>query len=217
MIDLYCERLGSGLLAEPVNAATNVAYIISAWALWRFAARLKTPSAAVMVLTALMVAVGIGSALFHTFATSWARIADELPILAFQVSFFWIYARGIIGLAPWSAASVSAGFLIAGVLGRQLPGVLNGSLFYLPALVFIIGLGIYHHRSRRNEPLLLLTATSIFVAAILLRTVDTAVCTAFPLGTHFLWHLLTAVVLYLFGRGLVANLDTGSPSRMASE
>ena len=38
-----------------------------------------------------------------------------------------------------------------------------------------------------------------------LRSIDNAVCDAFPIGTHFLWHLLAALVLYLFGRGLVQN------------
>lgn len=28
MIDLYCERLGAGILAEPINALTNLAFIL---------------------------------------------------------------------------------------------------------------------------------------------------------------------------------------------
>jgi len=210
MIDLYCERLGPGLWAEPVNAATNVAYIVGAWALWRFAAQRRASTAAASLLPGLMVTIGLGSALFHTVGTPWARLADELPILAFQPSFLWMYARGIIRMAPWSAAGLAVGFLSAVVLGRQLPDVLNGSLFYAPALVFIIGLGLYHQATGRQEPWLLLAATGIFVAAILLRTVDIAVCAAFPVGTHFLWHVLTAAVLYLFGRGLLENLEGSS-------
>ena len=33
VLDLYCERLGPGLLAEPLNAVTNGAFLVAAWRL----------------------------------------------------------------------------------------------------------------------------------------------------------------------------------------
>jgi hypothetical protein len=41
--------------------------------------------------------------------------------------------------------------------------------------------------------------------SLLLRTADNAVCAQFPLGTHFGWHLLNAVVIYLAVRALLAQ------------
>ena len=37
VIDIYCERTGPGLLAEPVNAITNLAFLLAAAACWRLA------------------------------------------------------------------------------------------------------------------------------------------------------------------------------------
>ena len=34
-VDDYCERLGHGLLAEPANALSNLAFVAAAVALWR--------------------------------------------------------------------------------------------------------------------------------------------------------------------------------------
>ena len=39
MIDLYCERQAPGLGAEPINALTNLAFLVSAWATWRLMRR----------------------------------------------------------------------------------------------------------------------------------------------------------------------------------
>ena len=38
-IDLYCERTGPGLWAEPLNALSNLAFIAVAVILWRRAGR----------------------------------------------------------------------------------------------------------------------------------------------------------------------------------
>ena len=87
MIDLYCERLEPGLWAEPLNALTNLAFLAAAWASWSMVRHSATRSGEVTLLLVLMVAIGIGSGLFHTFATTWARLFDVVPILLFQTIF----------------------------------------------------------------------------------------------------------------------------------
>ena len=104
VIDLYCERTGPGLWAEPVNALTNLAYVAAAWALWHSARSSRTVGPGARLLIGLLVAIGTGSMLFHTFATSWARILDEVPILLFQLSFLWLYGRQIMRIAAVSAS-----------------------------------------------------------------------------------------------------------------
>jgi hypothetical protein len=42
----------------------------------------------------------------------------------------------------------------------------------------------------------------LFLLALALRTADPLVCEAFPLGTHFAWHLLNGAVLYILSRAL---------------
>ena len=43
----------------------------------------------------------------------------------------------------------------------------------------------------------------MFVVSLAFRTMDQAVCPAFPLGTHFIWHLLNAGVLYILLRAAI--------------
>ena len=68
MIDLYCERIGAGLLAEPINVVTNVAFFVAAWAAWSLARRSRIAlSADIWMLIALSIVIGIGSASISRF------------------------------------------------------------------------------------------------------------------------------------------------------
>ena len=81
MLDLYCERVGPELWAEPVNALTNLAFFLSAWAGWLLIQRSTDRPVGLVLLAAVIATVGVGSLLFHTLATTWAQILDVLPIL----------------------------------------------------------------------------------------------------------------------------------------
>ena len=132
MIDIYCERIGPGLWAEPFNALTNLAFFAAALGSWRLIQHSPHRSYGMGVLVALVASIGIGSALFHTFATKWAQFLDVLPILLFQVCFIGLYSRRIISLNQWIVGVFLCAFLAATLWGRQFPGVLNGSLPYAP-------------------------------------------------------------------------------------
>lgn len=202
-VDLYCERLGPGLLAEPVNALTNAAFFVAAWLLWRIARRDGALSAEIGVLVGLIVAIGIGSTLFHTLATTWARWLDVLPILLFQLAFLWTYARAAMRWRAVPAAALVVAFLGVALYARQFPHLLNGALTYAPAIVAIFALGLHQWLTDKARPPLLLAAAAVFTLSLILRTVDAAACEYFALGTHFFWHLLNAVVLYLSVRSLL--------------
>ena len=82
-VSQYCERTDASFWAEPLNAATNAAFLIAAAAAfltWRRAGRRDLP---VLALIVVVVAVGLGSFTFHTVATRGAALADIIPIAIF--------------------------------------------------------------------------------------------------------------------------------------
>ena len=95
--DEYCERVGPGLLAEPLNAISNFSFIVAAWAAWRLADRTGTLSTGVKVLIGLAGSVGIGSMLWHTFANTLGLYLDVVPIAIFIMLFIWLYTRNVMG------------------------------------------------------------------------------------------------------------------------
>jgi hypothetical protein len=211
-IDLYCERTSTAFWAEPVNALTNALFIAAAWFSWRRANKLDAGSAGVRLLLGLMCAIGVGSFLFHTFAVTWAQWADVLPIVLFQLAYAWLYGRRVAAFRGLPAGAIVLVYLAAIIAARLLlPPVLNGSLTYLPALVFILAVAGYHFSAQRRERFVMLGAGIFFVAALTARSVDNTLCPYFPRGTHFMWHVCNAVVLYLMMRALLANLPERLP------
>lgn len=199
-INVYCERTAPGLLNEPVNAFTNLAFILAAWLVWRQAkaeARLELP---LKILIGLVFAIGVGSTLWHTFAQRWAGAADVIPIMLFIVTYVGMAMWRYFGMRGAEAVTIAVAFLFFAAGLRQaavagLPSVLSPSFGYLPALVALLACGVLLSLRRHPVGVWLLGAAGVFVVSLTFRGLDHHVCDAFPIGTHFLWHLLNAVVL----------------------
>lgn len=207
----YCERCGPGLFDEPINAVSNVVFLIAAWAAWRVGRRVDALSSGLWLLIGLSVCVGVGSALWHTFATRWAMVLDVVPIMLFQFVFLWLYGRRAIGLRRIAVGIILV--IYAGV-GFWLSGYkdwLNGVLVYAPTLVLSWIMALHHSRSGRPRQLILVASALLFSLALVCRSLDLVVCRQFPIGTHFLWHILNGGVVFLAMVSLVAIPWTESP------
>lgn len=220
MIDLYCERLAPGIWAEPLNAVSNLAFFIAGFALLRLYKKLEPKNIFGLALIVLLFAIALGSSLFHTLATPWALQADVIPILLFQLVLLAGYARSVVGLAWYWVITLLFGFLVFGAGIGVLGLPLNGSDGYLAPLIFLFGLGVYHLGHVKAEPALLIICALIFGVSLAFRTMDIAICHSFPLGTHFIWHMLNGIVLYLCGRAYflgVSDREEASPQGQANE
>lgn len=213
-LDLYCERTDPGFWSEPANALTNAAFLIAAAIVWRHAADAARPHARdARVLAALIGLIGLGSFLFHTLATVWAAWLDQGAIALYIYVFLWLFLARVGGLPWWGALGGLGAFA---VVSRALtapfpPGSLNGSYAYLPALLALGVLAAWAWRRRDPGAARLAAAAGVFVVSIALRSVDHALCDNWPLGTHFAWHCLNAVVL-----GMTATALTPVARRAAS-
>ncbi len=201
-IDMYCERTGPGFWDEPLNAVTNLAFLVSAILLARMLSRSAAPTRhdpANWVLVVLVFLIGIGIALFHTLATQWAMLSDVIPITIFILFYAYLALRRFVQTGPWLGL-LGVAVALAVALGiPALTGFGGGS--YGAALLFMIGVGLYLRRHPAGD--VLLVAAGVFAVSLLLRTVDGPLCERLPIGTHFLWHLLNAVVLYLVTRAMI--------------
>lgn len=219
-LDHYCERTDASLWAEPLNAITNLSFIIAGilmLRLYRNWRQQQERSIAMELLVSLVFAVGIGSTLFHTFATRWALLADIIPILIFMYAYQAVFLRQVFGLAGWPIALYLVAFFILSqsmgwVFGEE---ALNGSIFYLPVLVALLGFSIRMQHNQTAGARDIGLAAGWFVVSLTFRTLDREICELFPLGTHFLWHLVNGVVLYLLLRGLLPSMRRHSETAVA--
>lgn len=193
-VDGYCERLDPGFWAEPVNAVTNAAFLIAAAVMWRRVRGMAMGQALCLVLFA----IGVGSFLFHTFAQPWAGVADVLPILLYILLYIFAANRDFWGLSFWPALGLTALFFPYAALTVPLfaliPGI-GGSAGYAPVPLLIC---VYAWLLRRRAPDTargLAIGAAILVVSLTARTIDEPLCAVVPLGTHFLWHVLNAIML----------------------
>jgi len=204
-IDLYCERLVPSFWAEPVNALTNVAFFVAAWAAFRLWRRNGNGDRAILALILVVVAVGLGSFAFYTLATRGAMLLDVGPIGVFIFSYVLLALRRFLALSWPLALGLFAGFIaltLGLAVGVPRP-ILDGSAGYFPALAMLFAIG--WPRRDRVQGRALLVAGVLFAASIALRIGDLPLCGAFPLGTHFLWHILNAAVIYAVLYGAIGE------------
>ena len=193
-IDIYCERLDIGIWAEPINAVTNVAFILASIFMWLRCKNLVEGR----VLSFLLFSIGCGSFLFHTFAQTWAAILDVASILIFILTYIFIANRSFLA---WSKMVSLIGVILFFPYQLLLVNILSNVQFfgssvqYIPVAILIF---IYSGLLRKTEPNLsrgLLIGATILCLSIVFRIIDEPLCSILSVGTHFVWHILNAIML----------------------
>jgi len=190
-VDGYCERLGPGYWAEPLNAITNVAFVAAAAGMWGRSAGLAR------VMCVVLGVIGVGSYLFHTHANRLTGLLDVAPILGFILLYVFAASRDMLGLKGWQAGLCVLGFVpyaaVTVPLWGMVPG-LGSSAAYAPVPVLILFYA-WLLRGRPETARGLTMGAGLLIVSLTARTLDAPVCGALPIGTHFLWHLLNAAML----------------------
>lgn len=207
----YCERgHDAGFWAEPVNAVTNIAFVVASLAALTMWCRQhgRADRLAELALIVLVAVIGVGSFLFHTFATRWAALGDVVPIAVFMLAYLNYSLIRFLQVKPFVAAIATVIFFltlpatgIAFMGGGR--GFFAGTASYLPALgaLVIVGSWLFMRGHAAGVPVL--SAALVFALSLALRSADTEACQLTPvihgtrLGTHFAWHLLNAALLYI--------------------
>ena len=212
-VDIYCERLDPSYWAEPINALTNAAFLFAA----AFVAyRLRDTSLPIAwALVFVLAGIGVGSFLFHTHANGWSGLADVGAILLFILLYLFAASRDYLGLSPlWASASVLAFFPFAALVTpafSYLP-LLGVSASYLSVALLIALYGVFLLRKHPATAKGLLIGVAILMVSITMRSLDQPLCETIPLGTHFAWHILNAIMLgwmiEVYRRHMLARIPT---------
>lgn len=213
----YCERLATG--GEPVNTLSNAGFVLVAlygWSLWRRNSRSlasvpanpeksAVQSNAIPLLLLLCLLIGAGSSLFHANPGPITHLIDIVPVCLFSLLALWLCLKRY----QWPRHK-SLGLLViwvaATAVAAQFPQVLAHSLFYLPTVLVLVYLAFALKQQRQRLSLL----AAVFASALTFRALDLPLCElehsnqtvqtipalaglAGHTGTHFLWHVLTAI------------------------
>ncbi|MEO1548908.1 MAG: ceramidase domain-containing protein [Pseudomonadota bacterium] len=195
-MDNYCERVDFAFWSEPVNALTNAAFLLAAFLVWR---ALKGPDLGARLLVGVLAAIGIGSFLFHTFATRWAVMMDVLPILTFILLYVHLATIRFFGAPVWAGIGAAVAYIpysaVVTIGLSALTGPLNGSIAYFPVPILITAYALALLGRAPDTARGLLIGVGLLTLSLFFRTIDQAVCPQLGLGTHFLWHCLNGAML----------------------
>lgn len=226
-IFIYCERgQNPAFWAEPLNALTNLLFIVAALAalpLLRAHRSLGWNSCKTFLVTTVFI-IGVGSFLFHTFATRWGAIADDVPIGVFVFSYLTFALLVFVRLSGLVTAAIMAAFVpvfvLAGMIncpndavvtiGGPGPACLRGSVAYLPALAALGCIALILWSRSHAAASLVAAACGCFTLSLIVRTLDVPLCSLTEIagrtiGTHFIWHTLNATTLYLLLRAALLH------------
>lgn len=193
----YCERTDFTYWSEPVNAITNASFLIAAAIMAHRLRGQRLPLA--WALVAVLAAIGIGSYLWHTHATRWAGTMDVLPILIFILIYVYAASRDYLNLNRWLALLpvllfIPYAMLFARGVGLVIPGAGANAIYASVAALILI----YAALLARSAPATacgLAIGAGILAVSLTFRALDGPVCEVFPIGTHFMWHILNGVML----------------------
>ena len=218
-IDIYCERTSAAWDAEPLNAISNVAFFIAAWAAWHL--RRRRPDTAfrapIQALCAIVAVVGAGSLTFHTVATRWAEWADVIPILVFMMVYCWLILTAFFRWPVWIKVLCCLAFFAATFFleSDAFEKFLWGGAMYLPTLAFFAAAGIGIWRSDAGAGRAFFAAAGLFALSFTARTLDQPLCGMVPIGTHYFWHFFNAGTLFLLLRTVILHAPGGGRAASA--
>lgn len=184
--------------SESLNIITNLAYLITGLLSYRLLKRVGIVDKQLLILPWLLVIVGVGSFSYHTFRNSLTHIFDAVPIYVFILLSLFLILKELFQ-SKSKALAVLLGFVVLQViLSIYIPQeFINGSIRHLVTIIFVSLMGIVvvnKYGSQVKAPLIAMLAS--YGVGILFRSVDMAMCLLIPIGTHFLWHIFTALAGY---------------------
>lgn len=204
-IDIYCERLDTSFWAEPLNALTNISFIFASFMAIYIHRKNSLKNPIFLFLAFYVSLIGVGSFLFHTFANTWSELADTIPIWTFVIFFVFFSIRVVFQASWFKTIRIMIIVFICAYIGLFLSktdnssdeAILNGSLQYAPALFFMLVYSISLYFKRRTISKYGFLAVFVFFISLSFRTLDMYMCENISIGTHFVWHILNALMLFL--------------------
>ena len=205
-IDIYCERLDASFWSEPINAITNLAFIIAGWLIWC----IRSPRSGLMAI--LLILIGLGSFSFHTFANRLTSLLDVLAIALYLVSFAYLIPKQWSWGSRWTQIGSVITLFILIVLCQLATNYMKSALPWMPPGIYVgawSALFLYAALTQNFNPIAaryLWLAVLVFPFSLLSRQLDMPLCES-GFSTHWLWHVLNGVTLYLTSYGLCLRTD----------
>ncbi len=205
---IYHEFHFDSIIREPWNAASSLFFLVPVffW-LWKLRGQYLTYPMISLFLPLLFLN-GVGSAVYHALRSSeFALLLDWLPAFIMNLLLNW-YLWNKVLRRPFISALVVVGFITTAfiAMGLFVP-ILGDSVanigYLLIGLSLLIPSSIYLFKTRFFKWHLLVLTFVFLGIALVFRSLDYPTPNPFPetlpQGTHFIWHMTSALAVFSLG------------------
>src|SRR5262245_324689 len=174
----------------------------------------RTPRAYdLYIVSALLIACGIGSGLWHGLRDGSALFWEVQAGLFFLFGLAICWSRRL--WPPVGALLFVIAFAFAFLFSRQYLSVFNQRWVAVAPAVILFGSVLATQTVLRSKKaaLLGLGAMALSLTALGFRTYDLEICDSFPMGTHWLWHMFNSAGGFTAMLAIVTLQTQGAPRR----
>lgn len=149
----------------------------------------------------LILCIACGSSLYHAYRTPWAQLSDVIPCWTFMMTYIGsalYYMLEISKLRTFLYMGLfTASLAITGTFHLEAP-----SVPWIPAgvMLWILSIGLYQ-RGRQSYYSIGVGALC-FTIGLSLKTINPWVTNYIESGTHWIWHMITALMLVYLTTGM---------------
>lgn len=206
-----CEHIGSGFLAQPVNAVSSLAFVVFGIVVWlsarRGAGRERTSR---LAFGGLMIATGIGSVMFHG---PQGPASHFLHDATFVVTLLALATMNLSGVFRWESRRTWVVFGLSSGVATAILLVWPASTNFIAGVVVlaIVGVDILIHRSgsvRQRWWIVSVVTMGFAVVLFVLGRTGGPLCDSSSLFQgHALWHVLSATALWAYFEATLPTRD----------
>ena len=194
-LPIYCES-SSGFFQEPLNAITNLAFLIAAFFIYKKIRKNKIKKPEYYFALFFVISLGLSSFFWHSYGNNLSFGLDFFLAGLFVLTAGFILVNNVIKNRFLTGSIILSFAFVGWILSSFLPSF-NAINYYLAGAILLIILLIWMRIKLGKSINKFLIVILILGFSLVLRSIDLAVCNFFPVGTHFLWHLLNALAIYL--------------------
>ena len=212
----YCETLSATYASfpvEPANTVSNAVIVLFGLASLYMIAK-RTPRAYdLYIVSALLIACGIGSGLWHGLRDGSALFWEVRAGLFFLLGLAICWSRRL--WSPVGAVWFVVAFVLTFEFSREYLSVGNQRWVAAAPSVILFGSILAAQMVMRSKKaaLLGLGAMGLSLTALGFRTYDLEFCDSFPMGTHWLWHMFNSAGGFTAMLAIITLQTQGAPKR----
>lgn len=195
-MDFYCERINLNFFNEPLNIISNIFFLICSIIIFKRYRKININNE-FYIFPICVFLLSFGSSSFHSYPNKFTLLCDIIPIFVFCIFFAFTINKNILKI---NLTENIFFILIYIFLSLFLPTIvnfdfLNSSQYYLSNFLL---LNFYTFILKNNKLIIKILIKSVifFSIALFFRTIDNFICNFLNIGTHYLWHLFSSILLF---------------------